>query len=85
MARLAAHLQWRQKQHTASCSAPPPAPTYVIPTHLLDVNALRGQEEQDGEHAAVPGAVDEDGGQQVARPHVGEAQQEAQRDQLLIG
>lgn len=60
--------------HAASCCWPS-----VGVDELLDVDALRGQQEEDGEHRAVPGAVDEHGRQQVAGPHVGKAQQEAKR------
>lgn len=52
---------------------------------LLDVDALGGQQEEDGEHRAVPGAVDEHGRQQVAGADIGKAQQEAQGSQLQAG
>ena len=61
------------------------APRLVGVDELLDVHPLAGQQEEDGQHAAVPGAVDEHGGQQVAGAHVAEPQQEAQRSQLQMG
>lgn len=50
--------------------------------HFVNIQPLARQEEEYCEHSAVPSAVYEHGGQQVAGPHIAEPQQEAKGGEL---
>lgn len=77
-----ARKQWLAVSNQARQPSTLPAHNAAHPaadTHLAS------QQEEDGQHGSVPGAVDEHGRQQVARPHVRKAQQEAQGGKLRYG